>query len=163
VAALLTAGRDALKRRQSQLALLTSIAQQAQEYWSLEQSFNSDDAQRRRESIRSSLATAASAKSEAQEKLAKAEEELSRQEQADAVATSLSLLLEHGEQLGLHHDHCPLCDAKRTHEEFEAGLTLLRERIKGTAKNAQEGFVVLKHAVVVELQNKFFLLPASSG
>ncbi|MGZ5231102.1 MAG: hypothetical protein ACXWC3_13815 [Burkholderiales bacterium] len=55
----------------------------------------------------------------------------------DAIAASLSLLVEHGERLGLHQDHCPLCAAYRTPDEFAAGLAAARRRITSLASGVQ--------------------------
>jgi DNA repair exonuclease SbcCD ATPase subunit len=48
---------------------------------------------------------------------------------ANEIAASLSILVEHGEALGLHNDHCPLCAAARTKAEFAAGIQSARARI----------------------------------
>lgn len=47
----------------------------------------------------------------------------------NAIAASLSTLVEHGEALGLHNEHCPLCAATRTNAEFAAGIQSARARI----------------------------------
>jgi DNA repair exonuclease SbcCD ATPase subunit len=55
----------------------------------------------------------------------------------DSVAASLALLVEHGESLGLHDDHCPLCAAHRTSEEFAAGLAIARKRVASLSSGVQ--------------------------
>jgi chromosome segregation protein len=54
---------------------------------------------------------------------------LSAAQEADELAASLSLLIEHGERLGLYNDHCPLCAAQRSPKEFEVGLTQAQARL----------------------------------
>jgi DNA repair exonuclease SbcCD ATPase subunit len=58
-------------------------------------------------------------------------------------------LIEHGERLGLDHDHCPLCAAPRTVREFQDGLTHARARLEalgsGIAATRQE-FVAAEQA-----------------
>jgi chromosome segregation protein len=65
----------------------------------------------------------------AQALLLQTRERLSTAQEADALAASLSLLIEHGERVGLDHDRCPLCDALRTEEEFREGLAHARTRL----------------------------------
>jgi chromosome segregation protein len=55
---------------------------------------------------------------------------LSAVQEADTLAASLSSLIEHGERLGLDHEHCPLCAAPRTLKQFEDGLTRARARLE---------------------------------
>src|SRR5690606_32499785 len=73
----------------------------------------------------------------AQQAVSEAEQRLMREEEMDAIAASLSLLVEHGEHLGLHDDHCPLCAAHRTPDEFAAGLAAARRRITSLASGVQ--------------------------
>jgi hypothetical protein len=61
--------------------------------------------------------------------LAETRARLSAEQAADALAASLSSLIEHGARLGLDHDHCPLCAAPRTVEQFEEGLGRARARL----------------------------------
>lgn len=67
-----------------------------------------------------------------------AEALLVREEDADAVAASLAILVEHGERLGVHDEHCPLCAARRSSDEFAAGLEAARRRISSLASGVQE-------------------------
>lgn len=53
---------------------------------------------------------------------------------ANEIAASLSILVEHGERLGLHDEHCPLCAATRTNDEFSAGIQGARARIDQLAE-----------------------------
>jgi chromosome segregation protein len=47
----------------------------------------------------------------------------------DSIAASLSVLIAHGEHLGLDDGHCPLCAAAHSSEEFAAGLAKARARL----------------------------------
>lgn len=91
--------------------------------------FNSPEELSKRESAASALEAAKRIVDEAQASVKDAERNLAREEQTDAIATSLTILVEHGERLGLHDNHCPLCAASRTGDEFSAGLEAARRRI----------------------------------
>ncbi len=60
--------------------------------------------------------------------LDKAQRNLEVEKSRDALATSLSFLLEHGEQIGLREERCPLCRAHRTEDEFKQALIVLNEK-----------------------------------
>lgn len=63
---------------------------------------------------------------------------LAREEDADAVAASLAILVEHGGRVGVHDEHYPLCAAHRTSAEFAAGLEAARRRIASLASGEQD-------------------------
>lgn len=65
----------------------------------------------------------------AEDALASAERELAAEREADALASSLAALIEHGEHLGLDEGHCPLCAAARSVREFDFGLERARARL----------------------------------
>ena len=46
-----------------------------------------------------------------------------------ASETHLAILVEHGSALGLREGRCPLCDAARTDEQFQAAIACARERL----------------------------------
>jgi chromosome segregation protein len=48
---------------------------------------------------------------------------------ADAFASLLVGLLNHGEEIGLRDGHCPLCNAVRTNSEYEASIASARLRL----------------------------------
>lgn len=131
--ALLTAGRAELVARRARLAQVSELVQQSRELADLRQAFDSPEAQQRREAVRLALTNTTAAKAEAEHVIAQAERDLAREEHVNAIAASLNLLVEHGERLGLHDEHCPLCAAIRTPQEFESGLALARERINSLA------------------------------
>ena len=53
---------------------------------------------------------------------------------ANEIAASLSILVEHGERLSLHDEHCLLCAATRTNDEFAASIQSARARIDQLAE-----------------------------
>ena len=124
------AGRAALTTRRARLAGAGEVINQGREVLALRRAFDAPEAAQARDASRQLLARAGAAKDEAEKLVVKAQRALSIEEDADAIATSLAALVEHGERLGLHDDRCPLCAAARTTQEFEAGLALARSRIK---------------------------------
>src|SRR5690606_37623643 len=91
-----------------------------------------------REGALAELETARKANDVASAAVAAAEALLAREEDADAVAASLAILVDHGERLGIHDEHCPLCAAHRTSAEFAAGLEAARRRISSLASGVQD-------------------------
>jgi chromosome segregation protein len=79
-------------------------------------------------------ATALRSKEEASVQLRSAETLAAAEREADEYAAHLTALVDHGSSVGLHDGHCPLCDAERTKDQFEAGLTKARERLAGRAE-----------------------------
>ena len=130
---LLSAGRTGLVARRARLAQLTEFVQETRDFAALRQAFDLPESRQRREAVRLALTTATAAKHAVEHVIAQAARDLAREAQGNAIATSLSLLIEHGERLGLHDEHCPLCAGIRTPKEFESGLTLARERINSIA------------------------------
>lgn len=129
----LAAARSNLATGRVRLGGMGEAVKQGREVLALRRAFDTPEATRTRDGVRQRLATATAAKAEADHTVAQAERELEIEERADAIATSLTALVEHGEKLGLHDDHCPLCAAARTTEEFNAGLALARLRIERVA------------------------------
>lgn len=89
----------------------------------------SSEAVAKREQARLQLEAAARTRQEQGRVAEEANEALKREERANNLAASLAALLDHGERLGLHNAHCPLCAAERTDDEFAAGLSLARQRV----------------------------------
>ncbi len=102
-----------------------------------QQQFNAPRAKSERRAAREALEEAQRAKATADDAIAQARQRVAREEDADAAAASLTLLVEHGERLGLHNEHCPLCAAHRTSPEFAAGLAAARRRIASLASGVQ--------------------------
>jgi DNA repair exonuclease SbcCD ATPase subunit len=80
---------------------------------------------------------AASTKSrdQALQVLRAAEGEAAAEHEADKYASHLSAIVEHGAILGLDQGRCPLCNAKRTGEEFKAALERARARLSGRSES----------------------------
>jgi chromosome segregation protein len=71
---------------------------------------------------------------EAKSALERTTERFDIESRGSAIAKSLSALVENGERLGTDAGHCPLCAAARSDLEYEAGLSLARERIEKLAE-----------------------------
>ena len=79
--------------------------------------------------LAAALTRCEAAVAQAGEVVAAAARTVQAEEQTDRLASSLAFLVEHGETLGLHDEHCPLCDAARTSREFAAGLETAKARL----------------------------------
>lgn len=138
IIARLEAARGALADGRTRAVRMTEAVEAGRQLLALQQTFNAPDAVAVRQSAIAELETAREAKDMAYEAVAAAEALLAREEDADAVAASLAILVEHGESLGVHDEHCPLCAARRTSEEFAAGLAAARRRISNLSSGVQE-------------------------
>lgn len=137
ITAHLATGRSVLVSRRARLGVMGEAANQAKEILALREAFDSPDARKARDALKNWRATAATAKAEAERAAAQARHELDVEEQANAVATSLAALIEHGQKLGLHDDRCPLCAATLTIKQFEEGIALARTRLHGLASEIE--------------------------
>ncbi|WP_439588240.1 AAA family ATPase [Hydrogenophaga sp.] len=133
----LTAGRNALANGRTRLGRMGEALQRGREIASAHAAYNAPEAVADREAASVAHAAAQSAHQAAQHAISEAEQHLLREEEMDAIAASLSLLVEHGERLGLHDSHCPLCAAHRTSDEFVAGLAAARRRITSLVSGVQ--------------------------
>ena len=142
----MAAGRVALTIRRARLAGAGEAVNQGREVLALRRAFDAPEAAQARDASRQLLARAGAAKDEAENLVVQAQRALTIEEQADAIATSLAAVVEHGERLGLHDDRCPLCVAARTAQEFEAGLALARLRIKSLESGVADARLRLAEA-----------------
>ncbi|MEX3932092.1 AAA family ATPase [Paraburkholderia phymatum] len=133
----LVAGRNALVNGRARWGRMGEALQLGREVASAQAAFNAPEAIANREAASATNEAAQREHQSAQQAVSEAEQRLVREEEMDAIAASLSLLVEHGERLGLHDDHCPLCAAHRTSEEFAAGLAAARRRIASLASGVQ--------------------------
>ncbi|WP_313497363.1 AAA family ATPase [Pseudoxanthomonas mexicana] len=133
----LAAGRTALANGRAKLGRMGEALQLGREVAAAQALYNAPEAVAKREAASAAHEAAQREHEAAQQALSEAEQRLSREEEMDAMAASLSLLVEHGERLGLHDDHCPLCAAHRTTDEFAAGLAAARRRITSLASGVQ--------------------------
>lgn len=127
-------GRRELHSRRRQLDAGAQAVYETRELVAFKREHDSEAARERRANladIRDRLKVELDAARADGELAARAYEVESR---ASDLAASLSLLVEHGEQVGLHDGHCPLCDAARTASEYDAGLAKARARIDSLAQ-----------------------------
>lgn len=137
ITALLAAGRNALVNGRARLGRMNEALQLGREVAAAQALCNAPEVVANREAASAAHEAAQREHEAAQQDLSEAEQHLSQEEEVDAMAASLSLLVEHGERLGLHDDHCPLCEAHRTSDEFAAGLAAARRRIASLASGVQ--------------------------
>jgi len=133
----LAAGRYALADGRTKLGRMGEAILLGQEVALAQAEYNAPEAVATREAASSAYEAAQREHEAAQQALSEAEKRLLLEEEMNAVAASLSLLVEHGERLGLHDDHCPLCAAHRTSEEFTVGVAFARQRIASLASGVQ--------------------------
>lgn len=133
----LTAGRNALANGRARLGRMGEALQLGREVALAQAAYNTPAAVADREAASRAHEAAQREHQAAQQTLSETEQRLAREEEMDAIAASLSLLVEHGERLGLHEDHCPLCAAYRTPDEFSAGVAAARRRITSLASGVQ--------------------------
>lgn len=133
----LAAGRSALANGRARLGRMGEALQLGGEVAAAQALYNAPEAVASRDAASAAHEAAQREHEAAQQALSEAEQRLLQEEEMDAMAASLSLLVEHGERLGLHDDHCPLCAANRTSEEFAAGLAAARRRITSLASGVQ--------------------------
>jgi len=142
----LTAGRHALANGRVRLDKMEDALQLGREVALAQAAYNAPETVADREAALAAHEAAQREYQTVQRAVLEAEQRLIREEDMDVMAASLSLLVEHGEQLGLHEDHCPLCAAHRTSEEFAAGLAAARRRITSLASGVQAARDVLAAA-----------------
>lgn len=133
----LSAARAVLANGRARLGRMNEAVQLGRDMAAAQDIYNSPDAIAARAAAAAAHEAAQRDNEAAQKAVSDAEQRLAREEEMDAVAASLALLVEHGESLGLHDDHCPLCAADRTSEEFEAGLAIARKRIASLSSGVQ--------------------------
>ena len=131
----LAAGRNTLTERRARLTKLGDAVLTGRELAAAREELQSEERIAQQTALRASLDVARSRKLRAEKDLASARAKLESEEALNAVARSLSLLVEHGQGLGLHEGHCPLCAAARTDVEFAAGIQIARNRIASLASN----------------------------
>lgn len=134
----LESARSALADGRTRIARSAEAVEAGRALLARQQAFQSPDAVTARETARAELENAREAKDTAVAAAVAAETLLAREEDADAVAASLAILVEHGERLGIHDDHCPLCAAHRTSVEFAAGVAAARRRISSLSSGVEE-------------------------
>lgn len=118
-----------LPDRRRRLEGLRLAAFEGHEIAAHQMAFNSPAEVASRERANAALETAQSNVDRLKAELDVAQRAYDLEATANEIAASLSILVEHGEALGLHDEHCPLCAATRTNAEFAAGIESARARI----------------------------------
>ncbi len=159
----LAAGRNALANERARLGRMGEALQLGREIAAAQAVYNAPEAVANREAASAAHEVAQREHESARQVVSEAEQRLLREEEVDAMAASLSLLVEHGERLGLHDDHCPLCAAHRTSDEFAAGLTAARRRITSLASGVQAARDALTSAKENARQHSLTLQTATAA
>lgn len=133
----LATGRIALATGRARLGRMGEALQLGREVAAVQAIYNAPEAVANRKAASAAHDVAQREHDDAQQVVSEAEQRLLREEEMDAMAASLSLLVEHGERVGLHDNNCPLCAAHRTSDEFAAGLAAARRRITSLASGVQ--------------------------
>lgn len=123
-----------LPDRRRRLEGLGLAAFEGHEVAARQMAFNSPDAAALRERAKAALEIAQSNFNHVKAEGEMAQRVFDLEAKANEIAASLSILVEHGEALGLHDKHCPLCAATRTNAEFAAGIESARARIDQLAE-----------------------------
>jgi chromosome segregation protein len=108
---------------------LESARASAQELLPEIQSLSSPDTAAERERARVAHEQAAAQKGAADEALKVALRLEQSERENDEYSGHLAALLNHGSAVGLQHGHCPLCDAARDQNEFDAAIAKAKERL----------------------------------
>ncbi len=125
----LAAGRAVLTTGRARLGAIGEAIFQGREVLASRRALETPDAVAKRAEAQVRLAEVTRLKEDAERVAAEANKVLELEERGNNIAASLAAILEHGERLGRHDGHCPLCAAARTDEEFSAGLLLARQRM----------------------------------
>lgn len=138
--------RRTLPDRRRRVEGLTNAAFEGRELADRKHAFNASEAQARREGLRVLLASAQTDVERTNAAVDLASRTYEVESRANEIAASLSILVEHGERLGLHGDECPLCAAVRTQAEFDAGIVKARERVSALAGDVAKAGEALSRA-----------------
>ena len=133
LAARLAAGRTALTIRRARLGPMGEAVFKGREVIASRRTFETPEAIAKQEQARRHLETVMQTKEDVDRVAEETYKALELEERGNAIAASLAALIEHGERLGLHDAHCPLCAAERTGIEFTTGLLLARQRMEALA------------------------------
>ena len=137
IASRLSAGRQALIDGRVNLDRMGEALQMGREVAQAQVKFHAPEAVAMREAASAALDTAAQTKVAADNDVSVAERQFVLEEEANATAASLALLVEQGEHLGLDGNRCPLCAAPQTSEQFLKGLEIARQRIATLSAGVQ--------------------------
>ena len=152
----LDVARRELPERRQRLEGLNQAVFESRELAGLQATFDGAEATAARETARTTLAASRAALAKAQADIESALRSYEIEARANEIAASLSVLVEHGESLGLHNDNCPLCAAHRTATEFKRGVALARARIDKLASgvNAARELLAAARAAALDPQRE---------
>lgn len=134
----LAVGRATLADNRARLGPIGEAIFHGREIRELQRDLNAPELVSQRAATEQRLAEFELLRDEAQRVADEANKVLEIEERGNAVAASLAAIIEHGERLGLHTNHCPLCAAERTDQEYLAGISLARERMRTLASGVAE-------------------------
>lgn len=126
----LAAGRAAITAGRARLGAIGEAIFQGREVLLRRRDLETPEAVAKRTEVQQRLVAVTRSKEDAERVAAEANKVLEHEERGNDIAASLAAIIEHGERLGRHDAHCPLCAAERTDEEFAAGLLLARQRME---------------------------------
>lgn len=147
----LTSGRAVLTDGRARLSAVGDLVSLGRDILARRRALEAPEAVAKRGEAQQRLAAAARTKEDAERVAADANKALELEERSNDIAASLAALIEHGERLGRHEAHCPLCAAERTNEEFAAGLSLARQRMQVLASSvtsARQAAAMAREAAV---------------
>lgn len=125
----LAAGREALTSRRARLRPMGEAIFQGREVLAFRRALDAPETVAKREQAKLHLEVVTQTKKEVDRLADETSKTLEFEEYGNNIAASLAAIIEHGERLGLHDSHCPLCAADRTEDDFAAGLHLARQRM----------------------------------
>ncbi|MEN3229053.1 AAA family ATPase [Methylorubrum rhodesianum] len=132
------AARQALARLRLSLGEMASVADEVRAVTALRDTVVAPDFRAGRDAAAVAAAEAEAAVQEARHALEAAEARLHREQETDALAASLAILVDHGSRIGLHDDRCPLCRTPQGASAFETGLAAARERLAARRSGVPE-------------------------
>lgn len=121
--------RRFIAERRSVIRELESARASAQELLPEIQTLSSPETAAERERARLAQEQAAAQKALTEEALQVALRLEQSERENDENSAHLAALLNHGGAIGLQHGHCPLCDAARDQNEFDAAIAKAKERL----------------------------------
>lgn len=141
------AGRHQLADIRLNLDQLSGLRAESIKYVEHANRYNTSQAIEERRVIGNQLTAMLAEKDEAVKEREEAEKLFKQEQELSAIAASLTNLIEHGEHVGLHDEHCPLCAAHRTDEQFKQGIHEAKQRINLLSSGIQVAHEKLGSAV----------------
>ena len=140
-------------RKQSVVALIDAIAK-AESLQSEQDRFQSEEDTAELMNAQSVLSTARQASEASDRAFSDAQRIVQMEQEGDTFASHMVALLQHGEALGLQGNHCPLCDAVRSSEEFARAIAAARSRLSVRGERIGSVITAFEQAKNAVLQNQ---------